>query len=452
MKMMKVLFKYISFTFLGLLTLASCKKQLDEKSSSALQVPSSTADFQALMDNTTRLSQIWPYAGIAGSDETLVSTDSWASTSLTERNAYIWERNVFNDNPRNDWSLSYSAIFYANVVLEGVDQYGQNTSEWKHIKAQAAFFRGYAYYQLAQEFCNAYDTRTAQTDPGLVLRNSSDLNERSVRSTVAQTYERIITDLAASVPSLPLTALVKTRPNKAAAYAMLARTYLSMGVYDKAGAYADSSLQLNSKLMDYKTITSGVGQPFPRFNDEVLFHTISLPINILLPPRLTVDVDLYGSYENGDLRKSLFFKPAAGTDRFSFNGSYDGSVSLFNGPATDEMYLIRAEAAARSGSMTTALADLNTLRKNRYAATSYTPVGGLTQSQALSLILLERRKELLLRGLRWTDLRRLNKEPALAITLKKVINGKTYELPPGDPRYTWPIPQQVINDTGIAQN
>jgi len=437
---------------IGLLALASCKKQLDVKSSSALQVPSSAADFQALLDNTTRLSQVWPYAGIAGSDDVLVADASWAAASLTERNAYVWERNVFNDLPRNDWSLPYSAIFYANVVLEGVGQYGQQTTEWRNIRGQAAFFRGYAYYQLAQEFCPAYDPRTAATDPGLVLRNSSDLNGRSVRSTVAATYDRIIADLAASIPLLPLTAITKTRPAKAAAYAMLARTYLSMGVYDKAGAYADSSLQLSPVLMDYNTITPGPGQPFARFNEEVLFHTISVPVNLLLPPRLTVDTNLYAGYEDSDLRKSLFFRAAAGTNRFSFNGSYDGSLSLFNGPATDEMYLVRAEASARAGKVSAALADLNALRVKRYRTAAYMPVTGLTQAQALSLILGERRKELLLRGLRWTDLRRLNKEPAFAVTLKKLINGKTYELPPGDRRYTWPIPQQVITDTGIAQN
>lgn len=433
-------------------TLTACKKQLDERSSSALQVPSSIADFQAVLDNTTRLSQVWPYAAIAGSDETFVTTDRWLSASLTERNAYIWERNVFNDLPRNDWSLPYSAIFYANVVLEGVERYGQQTIDWNNIRGQAAFFRGYAYYQLAQEFCQPYDERTATTAPGLVLRNSSDLNVRSVRSTVAQTYERMIADLTASIHLLPEVALVKTRPGKAAAYAMLARTYLSMGNYEKAAVYADSSLQRQAVLIDFNLVTAGTGQPFQRFNAEVLFHTISVPVNILLPPRLMVDTNLYATYENSDLRKTLFFKAVAGTNRFSFNGSYDGSVNLFNGPATDEMYLIRSECAARAGNIDAALADLNTLRAKRYRKTAFTPVSGLTQAQALSLILLERRKELLLRGLRWTDLRRLNREPTLAVTLRKMVNGKAYELPPGDPRYVWPIPQQVINDTGIPQN
>ncbi|WP_184549778.1 RagB/SusD family nutrient uptake outer membrane protein [Mucilaginibacter sp. FT3.2] len=431
---------------------ASCSRQLDVKPSSSLEVPSSAADFQALMDNTSKISQVWPYAGIAGGDEGFVTTDTWLAARVTERNAYVWDRNVFNDLDRNDWSLPYSVVYYANVVLEGAAKYGTAGDDWNNIRGQASFLRGYAYYQLAQEFCKVYEQGTAATDAGLVLRESSDLNVKSVRSTVAQTYARMIADLSAAVPLLPVVALVKTRPCRAAAYAMLARTYLCMGVYDKAGLYADSSLRLNGTLIDYNKVNPGTGVPFARFNDEVLFHTTSFPTAMLLPLKLMVDSNLYVLYEVGDLRKTLFFKPQPGTNWFTFNGSYDGTVILFNGPATDEMYLVRAEAEARGGNMTAALADLNTLRKNRYATAAYQVLSTGDQVTTLSWVLLERRRQLLFRGLRWTDLRRLNKEPALAKTLRKIVGGQLYELPPGDARYVWPIPQQVIGDTGMAQN
>jgi tetratricopeptide (TPR) repeat protein len=430
----------------------SCKKQLDVKSSSALEVPVSLADFQALLDDYNVMMQTWPFAGIAGGDEGIVSTANWQAASLTQRNAYIWSREVFNDNRLNDWSFPYTVVFYTNVVLEGVQRNGQGTADWNNVRGQASFFRGYAYYQLAQEFCKPYNAESAATDAGLVLRNSSDLNAKSVRSTVAQTYARMIADLSAAASLLPVTALVKTRPSRPAAYAILARVYLCMRDYTKAGLYADSSLKLNSQLLDYNTIKVTNSPSFTRFNAEVLFHTISVPTTILLPPKLTIDTALYRSYGTGDLRKALFFQAQSGTTNFTFKGSYDGTTNLFNGPATDEMYLIRAESAARAGNADAAMADLNTLRKNRFTKVTYQPLAATDGTQALALILMERKKELLLRGLRWTDLRRLNQEPALAVTLKKVVNGQTYTLPPNDPRYTWPIPQLVITDTGIAQN
>ncbi len=73
----------------------------------------------------------------------------------------------------------------------------------------------------------------------------------------------------------------------------------------------------------------------------------------------------------------------------------------------------------------------------------------------LSLILAERRKELAFRGLRWTDLRRLNKEESANITLYRVLEG----IPPiidslvaNDENYILPIPPDVLALSGIAQN
>lgn len=434
-----------------LITWMSCNKKLDEKPASTLQVPASVADFQALMDNTTKLSLIWPYAGIDGSDEVFVKSATLSAATITERNAYTWNRNVFNDLALNDWSLPYSVIYYANVTLEGAAKYGGTDTAWANVKGQASFFRGYAYYWLAQEFCKPYTEQGSATDPGIVIRASSDLNTRSVRATVAQTYEQIIADLAASVQLLPLTAVTKTRPCRAAAYAMLARTYLAMARYDKAGLYADSSLRLQNTLLDYNVVLNS-GAPLSRFNAEVSFHTTSFPTAMLLAPKLLVDTNLFTLYGAGDLRRDLFFKEQAGSSYFTFNGSYDGTILLFNGLATDEMYLVRAEAEARSGSVSSALKDLNMLRKNRFSPEKYEPLVTADGATALTWVLLERRRELLFRGLRWTDLRRLNLESNRKVMLTKVVGGEVFELPPGDLRYTWPIPQSVIAETGIAQN
>lgn len=430
----------------------SCKKQLEVKPSSVLQVPVTASDFQAILNNTNNLSPGSPFAGTAGADEGFVTDQTYATGTLTERNAYIWDRNVFNDNARNDWSLSYNIVYISNIALEGVSKYGDETDQWSNIKGQASFFRGSAYYQLAQEFCKPYDSQTANTDPGIVLRHTADLNTKSVRSTVAASYAQMITDLYMAAKLLPVDVPTKIRPGKAAAYSMLARTYLSMRLYDKAGLYADSCLQLNAKLLDYNQVTSTPSPSFTRFNDEVISYAIVFPTAMLLPNKYLVDTTLYTAYEASDLRKKLFFKALNGTPYYTFNGSYDGSIILFSGTATDEMYLIRAESYARAGNTAACLADLNTLKKNRYQKIGFQPFAVNDAGEALKLVLLERRRELCLRGLRWTDLRRLNKEPAYQTTLEKSVNGHKYILMPDDARYTWPIPQDVINNTGIAQN
>lgn len=96
--------------------------------------------------------------------------------------------------------------------------------------------------------------------------------------------------------------------------------------------------------------------------------------------------------------------------------------------------------------------DLNALLAKRWKTGFFIPFSAGTADEALAIILQERRKELIFRGLRWSDLKRLNKEPRFAVTLKKTIGEKEYILPPNDNRYLFPIPSSVIEMTGIQQN
>jgi hypothetical protein len=189
--------------------------------------------------------------------------------------------------------------------------------------------------------------------------------------------------------------------------------------------------------------------PFSIFNDEVIYHVIYNYPEILSNYISIVDSNLYRSYDANDLRKYLYFDTSDGNPRFK--GGYDGYTD-FAGIATDEIYLIRAECYARTGDVAHAVADLNTLLSSRYKAGTFTPYKTTDASDALAKILTERRKELLYRGLRWTDLRRLNKDSRFAITLKRNLNGEIYTLPPNDVRYVYPIPDEEIRISGFEQN
>ncbi|HEX2629037.1 MAG TPA: RagB/SusD family nutrient uptake outer membrane protein, partial [Chitinophagaceae bacterium] len=134
-----------------------------------------------------------------------------------------------------------------------------------------------------------------------------------------------------------------------------------------------------------------------------------------------------------------------------FKGSYnEGSVNLFCGIATDELYLIRAECYARESNTNAAMQDLNALLAKRIKP--FVPLVAGSADEALTFILAERRKELPFRELRWSDLKRLNKEPARATTLTRNLNGQLYTLAPNDLRYTLLIPDEVIRITTLQQN
>ena len=442
---------------LSALLLVSCHKEfLDAKPDKSILIPGTLNDFQAILDNTAVMN-ISPELGLIASDDLYITTDGLSSLNTqTEKNSYIWAANVYEGENVQDWNTPYQQVFYSNVVLDGLKgSAGAGTTAFNNVKGSALFFRGLAFYNLSQVFVAPYDSVKAVSLPGIPIRTTSEVNTKSVRGTLKETYDQLISDISSSIALLPVNVSFKSRPNKAAAYALLARVYLSMEKYGKAGLYADSSLQLNSKLNNYSNYSATDYRPFPlvlpNANDEVDFDMSPLPYSFDESPFTFVDTVLYKSYDNADYRKTLFFTDQ-GNGGYNFQGSYAGNYILFSGLATDEMYLIRAEAEARSGNISAAMNDINTLLVTRHVSGQFQPYSALTSTEALSIVLAERRKELVTRTLRWSDLRRLNKDPRFATVLTRNINDQTYTLQPGDNKYVFPIPDEETRGSGIPQN
>jgi len=428
----------------------------------SLVVPSTLADYQAILNNDLTMNGeagngLVPALGEIGADNYYITYDFYNGylTPLLQR-AYVWDKNVFENEQIYDWNIPYQSIDRANIVLDGLaslDVSPVDEAEYNTAKGAALFYRAHVFYQLAQVFAKPYDADSAANWLGIPLRGTSSLNEAITRASVQATYDKIIADLKTALALLPPFQSYQTQPGKAACYALLSRTYLTMQEYGNALLYADSCLQIKNDLMDYNGIDPNSYYPFAVFNSEDIFQCEMikgpgyLPVN---PNYCYADSLLYNSYEDNDLRKKLFFNPKGAG--FSFKGSYSGYNKLFAGIATDEVYLIRAECKTRNGNDAGALADLNTLLQKRYKAGTYIPYTVNNTTGVLALVLAERRKELCFRGLRWTDIRRLNKDGG-NIVLQRSLNGSTYTLPPNDDRYVYPIPQPVIDmNPGMQQN
>ena len=431
-------------------SLLSCKKYLDEKPRSDTIIPRRLSDLQAVLDNTSLLGTSPGYLEFIADNFYLTAT-AWSGTDLEHRQNYIWDVNATTPDYHN-WNGCYSTIYQCNFVLDLLPGIAFNSSEiaaYNNIKGTALFFRSFMYHQLSQLFSKPYSS-TSLNDPGPVLRLTSDINAPVRRGTIKETHDRIIEDLKIAAAVLPATSLNKLRPNKAAAYAELARVYLTMRDYSNAGLYADSSIRFANTLLDYNTI-SAIPSGFN--NPEILFldYLGAYPSPMSNNASCLIDTMLYQQYAANDRRKTLFF---GGTGNTHFwQGSYArpyGNYMVFDGIATDEVYLIRAECAARSGNKDAAMSDLNTLLRKRFYST-FSDLADIDANDALDKILVERRKELLFRGLRWSDLRRFNEEGA-AITLYRKINSSTYTLPPNDLRWVLRIPDIEISRSGIAQN
>lgn len=443
------------FYLLIVILLSGCTEKLDVRPDESKLVPQSIADFQALLDDPELVNRCIPSYGEAGADNYYITDMRYnALPTYGLQEGYIWGNRVFGIGDFTaDWSDSYSRILLSNLILEGVNgiSEGRETAAYKNLSGSALFIRSLAFYSLSGIFCKPYDSTTAAVDMGVPLRTTVDIKMILQRASLQETYDLILHDLKIAVNNLPQIATYKTRPSKVSAYGLLSRIYLNIGDYDNALKYADSVLLVYNDLLDYNTFDSNMSVPFPAFNKEVLFHATIYSNPLIRINSCMVDTFLLAEYEENDLRRSLFFRAGAGNLTL-FKGTYAGVLDQFGGIAVDEIYLNRAECFARKGDVVNAMKDLNALLITRWKTGTYTKRSADDVHDALRQVLSERRKELIFRGLRWSDIRRLNKDIQFAKTIVRKINGKTYELPPGDPRYVFPIPDEEIQISGIPQN
>ncbi len=450
---------FLCITALAVATSCHKKEFLEAKPDSDLFVPTTLDDCQALLDNETIMNET-PVLGELSADNYYLPYTFWRGLNVKEKNAYIWLDNTFDGltGDITDWNAPYKQVFYANVILEALSHLpvtSTNETRWKAIKGAALFARAHAFYQVAQIFAPVYNPNNTGQKLGIPLRLTPGVDEKSVRSSVHQTYSRVLADLKEAGALLPAEIPFnnRNRSSRPAAFALLARAYLSMDDYSSAKLYADSCLLLHNTLIRYDTLNAQVNIPFNKFNVEAIYQSRFTTTNVLRGITVInciVDSNLYRSYAANDLRSVIFYRVHPTLGNINLKGSYNATNQMFSGLATDEVYLIRAECQARMGQAQKAMDDLNTLLANRWKANSYVPLTAASAEIALQKIIEERRKELPFRGLRWTDLRRLNKTGA-NITLKRNLD-KPYELAPGDPRYTLLLPPDVINLSSMTQN
>jgi tetratricopeptide (TPR) repeat protein len=427
--------------------LSSCKKMLDEKSDKSITTISNIRDLKAIMNANDVLNNLGVSLADVGADEYILSSSSYDQLRPEFQQAVRWDENA---NP-DAWSQHYAVVYYANVVLQELNRISDGSSfERNVVKGQALFFRSLSFYQLAQFYCKPFGI-SSSSDLGIPLRLTPNTEERIFRSSVSDTYKRIIDDLKVAADLLPPKFDAINQPGKLACLGLLARTYLSMGDYESALRYSNLYLEVAPELLDYNTLDTLASPSMPANNKENQFVSIYVA-NI--PSRNTaINPDLFNLYDTNDLRRTLLFKVNHTSGAITFKGSYSGigAHNSFCGIATDEVYLIQAECLSRLKKNQEATNSINELLKHRYKNGTFIPVDGLTDNTLTNYIITERRKELVFRGTRWSDLRRLNQEGS-SIQLTRNINGNNYTLPANDKRWVWLIPQAVIIQSGIQQN
>ncbi|HAL52556.1 MULTISPECIES: RagB/SusD family nutrient uptake outer membrane protein [Sphingobacterium] len=436
-----------------MMLMLGCNQFLEEKSDMSLATISSKSDLYALMDYTVVMNQSYVAAvgDIASDDFFILDKQYMGISQLSDRAIYIWDR-----KPLADWYwVSYSRLLNVNTVLEHLDKIQLDQKDRRNLEGMALFFRAYSYFDLAQIYAPAYNQKTAELVLGPPMKRSTDVNDKPIRLSLKETMDLIIADLKLASDYLTDQNLTyPTRPNRNAALGLLSRVYLAMGDYEQALAISKRALESYDKLMDYNQINSGKKYPFERFNPEVLFFSIHAAENLSRESVLRIDTVLYDSYTDSDLRKTRFFTKQADS-YFAFTGDYSGNSNAqkFNGITTAELWLTKAECEARLGQLTLASKTIKFLTDKRYSSTVAMEPFPATQDGLLKFIYAERRKELLLRGVRWMDLRRLEEMYIGKKEMKRIIGDKVYSISLNEIKsFTFLFPQKVIEMSDMEQN
>lgn len=433
---------------LSLLILTSCNQEwLEVRKDQKLVIPNTLADYQALMDNIYVFNRgVESLLGELSSDDLYCLDSDWMVATDLHRYAYIWSPDVvdyYSQSTSNDWNNYYQKVFYTNVVLEGLNKDQQyNNPNWRNAMGQAYFWRAWAFYHLAQQYCVPYESSTINMEKGIPLPLVSDINIRYGRSSLLETYEQITFDVLQAISFLSPGINNINRPSLEAAYGLLSRVLLQKGDYDSLYDYASQALELTKPLINYNVVNATNNYPFEEGNQEVILNTSMsyTSSGMLIDGRMKIDTMLYDSYDILDKRKNLFFKKSGNYN--TFKGTYSGGIRLFSGLSVDELYVNYLESAARIGVLEASNTKLQEWIKNRYNP-NY--VFNVDSKQALlDFVLEERRKQLVFRGLRWQDIRRLNTLHNQNIKPIRKINNMTYVLDNSTRMYSFDIPKNVL--------
>ncbi|MCE7054722.1 RagB/SusD family nutrient uptake outer membrane protein [Algoriphagus sp. AGSA1] len=430
----------------------SCDSYLDPKPDQSLLVPRTLEDVQYLLDNNV-VFNFQGFIPLLAADEFSMTEEAFTGASVTEQGAYTWSEELFPTGTSTDWNQPYEAVFYSNVALDALGKYtGERDKYYYELEGAALFYRSMAYNQLLQTFAPPYQLEGGNEQLlGIVLRDDPDINLPSERANLQKSYTRIIEDLETALDYLPDYVEYKTRPNKAAAASLLARVQLSVFDYAAAAQSAEIALDFYTERMDFNDIDSGISLPFSLFNAETIYYTQLQSTSVMFSQLFTVDNGLVESYDSADLRFRYYFQTNAdGNHRLT--GHHTGSSTFFGGLTVGENLLIASESNLRLGDEGRAKSWLGELLSLRYEDDSYREILDLEGEELLARILLERRKELVGRGTRWSDLRRLNQEAIWAKSVQRDVGGIIYNLEPTSAAYVYPIPDQEILRSGIEQN
>ncbi len=398
--------------------------------------------------------------------------DAYALEGFTNQwgTQYGWQIASGTGEGANLWLVAYRVTTRSSNLINNFQNLDQGTEQERNqILGEAKALRAMAHFDLVRIFAKPYRQSNPANDLGVPIVTVENLDPKP-RRTIAEVYTFILEELHEARDLI-----TENRHRRYlgvnALNALLARIYHEMGDWQNAITYASAVIDQVplSTGQDYADIWQQDGKPAG--GDEIIMimavhptefgNDLNLGSNFVggnppLPPQFNWRIDyvpadaLLALYDkDNDIRYSSFFMEdvpvaavAGGVTAFvkyphdNPNFTQRG-MNLMKVFRTSEMYLVRAEAYAETGQDAQANADLGALRAARIDGYSHTNLSG---QALLEAIYLERRKEMVLEGSRWFDLRRRGE----GFQRSPQSGSGPFDnlaIAPDNYRWVWPIPQ-----------
>ncbi len=461
--MKKTIFQCFVPALLFTLVLVSCDKYLDVEPK-GVQVLTTVTDYDQWLNSMVLETSLIEELNMLADNV----DNPWFSDlpEYPEERIYTWQSQFSEELTATPliWADHYKCIYYFNTVLQEIDEATGGTEEEKaSLKAEALLGRAFEYLYLVNLYGKVYDANTANEDLAVPFVISNDLEDDVPdRSTVQDIYDHIITDIETGIPDLPVdNSQNRFRGSVAAAYSVLARTYLYMGDYSKAAQNAQLAIDNGANIiLDYSIMDNSNDIPNLKRREDAIYSRIT-PYDKGRIPTLA----FLRSFDTTDLRLQFYytdlgdysFTTRGETQYHPYGVSYGESQPNW-GTTVAEMRLILAEAAARANDLGTACDELDSLRKKRFpkfivdntvtppdTTYRYEKFESTNQEEVLQKILDERSFEFAFNGMRWFDMRRLDAEGRMPeVNRYDVMGNIIATLSPGSAKYTLQIPIQVL--------
>ncbi|MCQ2220155.1 MAG: RagB/SusD family nutrient uptake outer membrane protein [Prevotella sp.] len=397
------------------------------------------------------------------------------------------------------WTEFYKYINVANNVIESAKDLPENTDAEKEGKkkvvGEAHFIRAFLCWWLTNTYGQPYNPATADKELGVPLKTTQEvIDQKFQRNTLAECYDLIVSDLHEADNLLSqLTTKKKSiyRADKTAVHLLLSRVYLYMQDWKNAEKYARMTVEEHPELENLNTSSEKF---MVAANPENIFSMGGDDICTIINSACQayrISKEQYEMYGSNDRRKSSWFwnrgiftgiikhtdnpsypSIASTSDsyyyyHYSIHTGYQSPVSSLFWLRSSEAYLNLAEALCYQNNDSEALRVLNDFRKARLFNGSQELSKAYSHEELVKEIRDEHRREFVMEGHRWFDLRRyrvcsvMPEKKSLTHTYtyykergsKDILYTHQYVLKEDDPSWTLPIPAEVLQfNTGMASN